>query len=435
MCYAIPGKVEKIEGKIATVNYFGEKKTALNELVSLKVGDYIYAQGGFAIEVVPEKEALEILAVWKETFFELQDVDMRLSRLDLEKKGIDKKLTRILDIAAECRTVKADDLLYLLKLEKDEELDLLFKTANFLRRKYLGNSCCVHGIIEFSNYCSQDCSYCGISIQNKSLQRYRMTKEQIVASAIEAHDKYGFKALVLQSGEDPSYSVEDLCELIREIKSKIPVLIFISVGEVGITGLKKLYDAGARGLLMRFEASNPKLYQALHPGKDYASRIKHLEEAYKIGYLIITGGLIGLPNQTAEDLLSDILLAKKLHAEMYTFGPFLPHPETPLAKAPPPKTKDVLKVLAVARIADPKNAKILVTTGFETLDIKAREEGLMAGANSVMLNVTPDEFKKNYSIYPNRAHIDEPLQEQIEKTLAILRGLGRAPTDLGISNA
>ena len=150
--------------------------------------------------------------------------------------------------------------------------------------------------------------------------------------------------------------------------------------------------------------------------------------------MIITGGLIGLPGQTKEDILQDIILTNKLNTEMFTFGPFLPHPDTPLANTPPPSVKEVLKALAVARLGSHKEAKIVVTTGFETLHSTAREEGLMAGANSVMLNVTPDKYKKNYTIYPNRAHINDDLQDQIDTTLNILRRLGRAPTDLGVTH-
>ncbi|OGC05251.1 hypothetical protein A2276_03260 [candidate division WOR-1 bacterium RIFOXYA12_FULL_43_27] len=337
----------------------------------------------------------------------------------------------IFDKVLEGGKVTDSDLLYLLEIKNKETLELLYKTANFLRQKHLKNSCCVHGIIEFSNYCSQSCSYCGISTHNKDLGRYRMTKEEIYDAADQAINKYGFQALVLQSGEDKSYSIDDLCEIVSTIKSKWPCLIFISFGEVGVEGLRKLYKAGARGLLMRFESSNPRIYGELHPGRGLKSRIEHLEAAFQLGYLIITGGLIGLPGQTVQDLLNDILLTRRLKTEMYTFGPFLPHPKTPLAGMPPPPTKDVLKVLAVSRIADPVNAKILVTTGFETLESKARELGLMAGANSVMLNVTPEKFAKNYAIYPNRAHAGEGIQEQIDSTLALLYSIGRAPTDLG----
>lgn len=424
-----------IKGKIVTVEYFGEQKKAVNEFDDLKIGDYIYAQGGYVIKNIPAAEALTILTTWKETFFELQELDLRLSRLDLEKEGIDKKLSLILDKALEGLPLKESDFFYLLNLEGEKQLQYLYKTANFLRQKHLGNSCCVHGIIEFSNHCSQSCQYCGISAHNKKLKRYRMTKQEIIDTAYEAIETYGFKALVLQSGEDPNYSVDDLAEIITEIKKRSAVLIFISFGEVGLTGLKKLYKAGARGILMRFETGNPKLYEKLHPNKKLSSRIEHLEEAYKLGYLIITGGLIGLPGQTAEDQLNDILLTSKLHTEMYTFGPFLPHPDTPLADIKPPAVKDILKVLAVARLADAKDAKIVVTTGFETLHPSAREDGLVAGANSVMLNVTPAKYSQNYIIYPNRAHSGEGLQEQIDTTLSILRGLGRAPTDLGVTHA
>ena len=435
MCYAIPGKVIEIKGKKATIEYFGEKKNALNEFFDLKVGDYIYAQGGFVINKLPEKEALEILKTWEETFHDLQKLDLRLSRLAMDKQGIDRKLALILDRAAEDLPLKESDLLYLLNLEQDKELSLLFKVANFLRQKHLGNSCCVHGIIEFSNFCAQGCHYCGISTHNRDLKRYRMSKEEIFLAAKEAVEKYGFKALVLQSGEDPAYSIDDLCEIVREIKQPLSVLIFISFGEVGIEGLKKLYAAGARGLLMRFETSNPELYAQHHPGRKLQTRLEHIKEAYKLGYLIITGALIGLPGQTKEDILKDILLTKELNTEMYTFGPFLPHPNTPLGNSPAPSAKEVLKTLAVARIADAKNAKIVVTTGFETLHPKAREDGLMAGANSVMINTTPDKFKHNYAIYPNRAHAYDMLQKQIDDTLNLLKGLGRAPTDLGISHA
>ena len=435
MCYAIPGKVIDIKGKKAMLEYFGEKKSALNEFYDLKVGDYIYAQGGFVINILPPKEALEILKTWEETFHDLQKLDLRLSRLALDKQGIDRKLALILDRAAEDLPLKESDLLYLLSLEKDKELNLLFKVANFLRQKHLGNSCCVHGIIEFSNYCTQGCHYCGISNHNRDLKRFRMSKEEIFLAAKEAVEKYGFKALVLQSGEDPAYSIDDLCEIIKEIKGQLSVLIFISFGEVGIEGLKKLYAAGARGLLLRFETGNPELYAKLHPGRKLQTRLDHLKEADKLGYLIITGALIGLPGQTNEDILNDILLTKELKSEMYTFGPFLPHPNTPLGSCPPPLAKDVLKTLAVARIADARNAKIVVATGFETLHPKAREDGLMAGANSVMINTTPDKLKTNYEIYPNRAHSNDSLQTQIDDTLNLLKGLGRAPTDLGISHA
>ncbi len=444
MCYAIPGKVEKIEKNTVIVDYFGEKRKALNELAQVSVGDYIYAQGGFVVSKISVSEAESILAVCKETFFQLQEVDLRLSRLNLGNKNADKNLLEILDKASQSKELSRHELLYLLELKDQAKLELFFKTANFLRQKYHKNSCCVHGIIEISNCCIRGCQYCGISYHNKELQRYHMTKDEILQAAQEAVQVYGFKSLVLQSGEDPGYRIDELADIIKEIKEKFPTLIFISFGEIGMDGLEKLYQAGARGLLMRFESSNPKIYEDLHPGQNLKSRLMHLQKAYGIGYMIITGGLIGIPGQSKEDILNDIFLAKELHAEMFSFGPFIPHPNTPFAGIKPAQhpalsdrpvrasvqVEEVIKVLAIARIIDNTQAKILVTTALETLSREAAKSGLLAGANSLMLNVTPLAYRKFYSIYPNRAHESEDIAVQIESTVSLLRSLGRAPTDL-----
>jgi biotin synthase len=429
MCYAIPGKVTAIDGKKVTVDYFGEKKTALNEIVDLKVGQYIYAQGGYVIQIVPEKEAVETLETWKELFFELRQTDVNLSRKP-EELGVDRSFAQIIDKASDGRALERAELLRLLETESAAERELLYKAANFLRQKHLSNSCCVHGIIEFSNYCRNNCVYCGIRQGNLDLKRYRLTEEEVMAAAGEAVDKHGFKALVLQSGEDPEFPVERVAKLIKAIKARHAVLIFVSIGEVGKQGLQKLWDAGARGVLQRFETSDSRLYDNLHCGDKLEERLGELREAYRLGFLVVTGGLIGLPGQTPESLLDDILLTKELKAEMYTFGPVLP--ASPAGGPNGPSTDLVLKVLAVSRIVDPQNAKIVVTTGFETLDPEARRRGLLAGANSVMVNVTPLEYRRLYDIYPDRAHAAETIEEQIKTTLELLYSLGRAPTDLGV---
>jgi len=431
MCYAIPGKVKEISQKQVLVDYFGEEKRAINEFYDIAVGDYVCAQGGFVIKKVKQDEAKEILLAWKELFFELQDVDLRLSRLDPEK-GSDKRLNLILDKALENIPLKKDELLYLLDLDSQQSCQLLYKSANFLRQKYQKNSCCIHGIIEISNNCRQQCTYCGISTHNKDLPRYRMSQKEIIETAVEAVEKYGFQALVLQSGEDCGYSVERLAATIKEIKKKVPVLICISFGEVGLEGLEKLYLAGARALLMRFESSNPDIYQRLHPGRKLETRLEHIRKAQLLGYLIMTGALIGLPGQSNEDIINDIHLTKELGSEMYSFGPFLPHSKTPLGNLRPPKEELVLKTLAVARLIDPERAKILVTTALETHTPAARKRGLLSGANSLMLNVTPVKYRKLYEIYPNKAYNKELISKQINQAITLLKSLGRAPTDLGV---
>jgi biotin synthase len=433
MCYAIPGKVKSVDGNRVIVDYFGEEKNAISELPDLHEGDHIYAQAGYVIEKIPTKEAEQILAVWKETFFELQEADLKLSQIDFDDKNKDKKVSNILDKCLSGIELKKEDLLYLLNSNDKGSSELIQKTANFLRHKAMKNSCCVHGIIEISNNCALDCSYCGIASSNKNIERYKMSVDEVIETALEAITKYGFKALVLQSGEQSGYTIDELEQIIRTIRKKAGVFICISFGEVGLENLKTLYDAGARAILMRFETSNASIYKKLHPGCELETRIAHLKEADKLGYLIMTGALVGLPEQSSEDIVNDIMLAKELNAEMFSFGPFISHPDTVLAEHKGVSEDMMLKTLAIARLCDSKKAKILITTAFETISEKAREKGLMAGANSVMLNVTPLKYREQYAIYPDRKYSKETIENQIEQTIALLRSIGRAPTDLGMA--
>jgi biotin synthase len=432
MCYAIPGKVESINAKMVVIDYFGEKKKARNELPDLAIGDYVYAQGGYVITSVSKQEAQECLLGWKDLFFSLKKTDYNLAHFSPEKASGASRVGQIIGEVHRGKDILQDEFKYILQLTDKSELDILFKSANSLRQKLHSNSCCVHGIIEISNYCQSCCHYCGISLTNKVIKRYRMSKVEIISAVAQAVNKYGFKALVLQSGEG-AYSITELVDIIKEIKRDFAVLIFISFGSIGEQALAKLHQAGARGLLMRFESSNSRLYAQLHPGFFLEERLAQINYAYKLGYLIITGALIGLPGQTDNDIINDIFLARQLNAEMFSFGPLINHSQTPLAKALKPTEEMVLKVLALSRFLAESQTKILVTTGFETLSPQARQKGLACGGNSVMLNVTPLEYRRFYSIYPNRAHEDETVQAQIDDTITLLKSLGRAPTDLGIS--
>ncbi len=432
MCYAIPGQIKAFDGKFALVDYFGEEKRAVNELADLLVGDYVYAQGGFVITRVSAAEAQATLATWKDLFFELQAIDKKNGDIS---PWSGKKYTRIRDIMDLWRAgakIGHDDICYLLSITSAGEREFLFNAANHLRQEHHKNSCCVHGIVEISNSCAQNCQYCGIGSFNKGLARYRMSREEILEAVRSAVEDYGFKALVLQSGEDPGRSIADLVEIVAEIKRHFGVLVFISFGEIGVENLERLYTAGARGLLMRFETSNRDLYAKLHPGSSLDERLAHIRKANELGYLIVTGSLLGLPGQTIDDVARDIELAGELNVEMLSMGPFIPHPATPLANASAVSVDAVTQALATARFALGHDVKILVTTGFETLSPEARQKGLMAGANSVMLNVTPVDKRALYEIYPGRAHQNDTIADQIQGTIEMLQGLGRAPTDLSV---
>lgn len=383
MCYAIPGKITEIDNNLVTVDYFGQKKKARNDFYSdLGIGDYIYAQGGFVVQRIPQDEAVSILDTWHELFIKLNEVDLRLTRQPRD----------------------------------------LYQLANSIRQKHLGNSCCIHGILEFSNYCQNDCLYCGIRNGDNKVVRYRMEVEEIVDTARYAIEELNFKALVLQSGEDLWYNEDRLVKVVSKIMKENPILLILSIGERELGLYKKLYEAGARGVLLRFETSNPVLYERYRPGKKLEDRLNLIRQLHDIGYIIFTGFLIGLQGQTEEDIIKDIELTGSLNPEMFSFGPFIP----PEGNIPKPSLELILSTIARARIMYP-DSRILVTTAVETLDKEdGLRIGLLSGGNSLMINVTPERYRRLYQIYPDRTGIE------IEKAIKLLHSIGRAPTDLGI---
>jgi len=392
MCYAIPGKISEIHGQIVTVDYFGEKRKARNDFFELKTGEYVYAQGGFVIQRLGAEEAQAVIQTWQELFLKLKQTDENLSQ-------------------------RKDDLTQL---------------ANSLRHKHCGNSCCVHGIIEFSNYCRSDCLYCGIRCSNSSLKRYRMTPEELIESANLAINSFKFKALVLQSGEDTWYDEVKLTKIIKSVMSKNPALLILSIGERDFKLYKKLYQAGARAVLLRFETSNKELYAKMRPKHTLAKRVELIKKLHKLGYLVMTGFQIGLPGQTNKDLLNDIKLTNSLNADMFSCGPFIPHPQTPLSAFASPFLRQSLNTIARMRIMNPE-AKILVTSALESLDEKeGLKLGLLSGGNSLMINLTPKQYQQLYDIYPNHSPINCEAKDKIDSVTQLLYSIGRAPIDLGL---
>jgi biotin synthase len=257
-----------------------------------------------------------------------------------------------------------------------------------------------------------------------------MSIEEIVDTAVHAVKTLGFKALVLQSGEDFFYGDNDLVKIVQDIKKQCGVLLFMSIGERSVGCYRRLHAAGAYGALLRFETSNPKIYASLHSKRKLESRLLFIRKLKKIGYILATGFIIGLPGQTDKDLTNDLLLEKSLRPDMLSFGPLIPHPDTPLASVDNVPVEKVLKVIALSRLMMP-DSHIVVTTALETLDHEGRRKGLLAGANSVMINLTPTNYRDKYEIYPNKAGNDVPVRESINRTLKLLHSLGRAPTDFG----
>jgi len=291
----------------------------------------------------------------------------------------------------------------LLALEQQDLLESLFSRADIIRQKYVGNDVHLRGLIEFSNICRKNCRYCGIRSGNSQLKRYRMSIDDIVACAKLVKD-YGYKTVVLQSGEDPFYSVDILVDLIQKIKQETNLAITLSIGERKREEYQQLFAAGADRFLLRFETSNLTLYQSLHPDSDFNQRIQCLIWLKEIGFQVGSGVMVGLPGQTLQDLAQDIIKFKELDLDMIGIGPYISHPDTPLAGSANGTVAMTLKVIALTRIVT-RNTHIPATTALATLSPEdGREKALQAGANVVMPNITPIKYRELYDLYPNKTN-------------------------------
>lgn len=289
-------------------------------------------------------------------------------------------------------------------LKDDLNNDGLFSLADKTREEYVGDEVHLRGLIEFSNICKRQCKYCGLRCEDKFIDRYRISKENIISYAEHAVNM-GYKTIVLQSGEDEYYNTDLMCEIIAGIK-KLGVALTLSIGEKTYEEYKAFKEAGADRYLIRIETTDKTLYNQMHPNMDFDNRVRCLEDLGRLGYEVGTGCLVGLPNQTIESLADDILFFKEINADMVGIGPFIPHPHTPLKDSATGSFTLALKVMALTRILL-KDINIPATTAMETLNPNGRIIALQSGANVVMPNVTTTEYRAKYEIYPNKICINE----------------------------
>ena len=289
-------------------------------------------------------------------------------------------------------------------LKDDSNNDWLFSLADKTREEYVGDEVHLRGLIEFSNICKRQCKYCGLRCEDKFIDRYRISKENIISYAEHAVNM-GYKTIVLQSGEDEYYNTDLMCEIIAGIK-KLGVALTLSIGEKTYEEYKAFKEAGADRYLIRIETTDKTLYNQMHPNMDFDNRVRCLEDLGRLGYEVGTGCLVGLPNQSIESLADDILFFKEINADMVGIGPFIPHPHTPLKDSATGSFTLALKVMALTRILL-KDINIPATTAMETLNPNGRIIALQSGANVVMPNVTTTEYRAKYEIYPNKICINE----------------------------
>ncbi len=309
-------------------------------------------------------------------------------------------IKNLIDNIAEKHKASADELLTILK--NDSEDEYLFHKADQVRRIAYGGEVYIRGLIEFSNYCKNDCLYCGIRRDNRCAQRYRLSEEEIYSCCHTGYE-LGFRTFVMQSGEDPFYTDDRLCGIIKNIKKKYPdCAVTLSLGERNEESYKKLFDAGADRYLLRHETASKEHYQKLHPPEmSYENRMDCLKILKKIGYQTGAGFMVGSPYQTYENIVRDLLFISDFKPEMVGIGPFISHKDTPFKDFDNGTLRDTLAAVALTRLLLP-NGLIPATTALGTISPEGRELGLKAGANVVMPNLSPTDYRKLYSLYDNK---------------------------------
>lgn len=313
-----------------------------------------------------------------------------------------KQIKQLIDkLEAESRLTR-EEWITLLEGRSPDAAEYLFQKARKWQQKYYGNKIYTRGLIEFTNYCRNDCKYCGIRKSNRNAQRYRLTEAQIMECCKTGYD-LGFRTFVLQGGEDGSFTQEKMEELIRKIKKNYPdCALTLSIGERSYESYLGFFQAGADRYLLRHETADKEHYRKLHPPElSLENRKKCLYSLKEIGFQTGTGFMVGSPGQTAVQLAEDMMFIRELEPHMAGIGPFVPHHDTPFAGEAAGALELTLFLIGLLRVMLPK-LLLPATTALGTIAPKGREKGILAGANVVMPNLSPTSVRKKYELYDNK---------------------------------
>lgn len=273
-----------------------------------------------------------------------------------------------------------------------------YRAANDVRLQNVGDEIQIRALLEFSNYCRRNCSYCGLNCTNRDIKRFRLTKDEIVALAYEAFDA-NYKTIVLQSGEDKHFTTRILGDIVGEIKKK-DIKVTLSCGEMSLDDYKYLRNCGADRYLLKHETSDPVIYAALHDGCTLENRLDCLRFIKQVGMETGGGFMVGLPNQTMLTIADDLLLLRELGCDMAGIGPFIPHEKTKLSSVPHGSVELTKRSVSIARLLMPK-AHLPATTSLGVIEIDAKRSVFDCGANVIMQKITPNNVKRLYQIYPS----------------------------------
>lgn len=322
----------------------------------------------------------------------------------------------------------------LLDHPSDSLSQYVFEQAREVQNEHYGNKIYIRGLIEFTNYCKNDCYYCGIQKSNPHIARYRLDEDKILACCHAGYEM-GFRTFVLQGGEDGYYTDARILSMIRNIKERFPdCAITLSIGEKSYASYKQYFDAGADRYLLRHETYNWSHYSRLHPPSLTAkNRQQCLWNLKEIGYQVGTGFMVGSPYQTTAHVAEDLLFLEKLQPHMVGMGPFIPHHDTCFASEAGGSLEQTLFLLGLIRLLLPK-VLLPATTALGTIHPRGRELGILAGANVVMPNISPKDNRKDYALYDNKISTGEEALEGKEKLVRQMHAIGyEVVTDRGDS--
>ena len=313
-------------------------------------------------------------------------------------------MEKIIDEIAARQNITREQLEAILAIDDEKHPDIVYlhEKAREVADGIYGKEVYVRGLIEFTNYCKNDCYYCGIRRSNREAQRYRLTEEEIMECAHEGY-KLGFRTFVLQGGEDPFFTDDKICSIVQHIRHEYPdCAITLSIGEKDKESYKRYFDAGANRYLLRHETANNEHYCKLHPPElSLENRKRCLRDLKEIGYQVGCGFMVGSPYQTVDTLYEDLQFIKELSPHMVGIGPFIPQHATPFADEKAGKLEQTLRLLSIIRLIHP-HVLLPATTALGTIHPQGRELGIKAGANVVMPNLSPVSVRKKYELYDNK---------------------------------
>ena len=314
----------------------------------------------------------------------------------------DKTSSELLRLLSEKHHLSLSSFERILRERTEEDEELARQLARECTEKYCGRGVYTRGLIEFTNYCKNNCHYCGIQRGNQEVERYRLSKEEILSCCEEGY-RLGFRTFVLQGGEDPYFTDEKIVEIVQAIKKAFPdCAVTLSIGEKSRASYEKYFRAGADRYLLRHETADKEHYQYLHPKElSWEHRMRCLQDLKDIGFQVGCGFMVGSPHQTAKTLAKDLYFIQEFQPDMCGIGPFIPQHATVFAKETAGTLQDTLFLLSLLRLIHP-NMLIPATTALGTIDKRGRELGILSGANVLMPNLSPTAVRKKYLLYDNK---------------------------------